>query len=59
MSLGHDVSVPKVGGKICRAIENALEEALAITMDERHGTDALEPLGPIEIVDKEEKFIRI
>ena len=40
-SLGHDIPILKIGGKICEAIENALKEAVAMPMNERHRTNAL------------------
>ena len=49
---GHDISVPKISGEICEAIENALEEAVAIPMNKGHKADAFGPLRPIRIVDE-------
>ena len=49
---GHDISVPKIRGEICKAIEDALEEAVAIPMNKGHKADTFGPLIPIGIVDE-------
>ena len=46
---------PKIGGEICEAIENALEEAVAIPMDEGHKANTFGPLHPIRVVDETNK----
>ena len=56
MSLGQDVSIIEVGGKVRETIENALEEAVAIPMDKGHRANTLGQLGPIWIVDEGDKM---
>ena len=56
MSFRHDVSILEVSSEVCEAIEDVLEEAVAVPMDEGHGTDAIGPLGPIGIVDNGDKI---
>jgi hypothetical protein len=43
---------PKLVAKSAKQLKNTLEEAVAIPMDEGHGTDTLGPLCPIRVVDK-------
>ena len=49
---GDDIAIPKVCGKIRKTIKNALEEAVTISMNERHRTDTFSPFRPIGIVDQ-------
>jgi hypothetical protein len=49
--LGHNIPISKISCKIRKAVENTLQEDVAIPMQIRHRTNALRPTYSFQIVD--------
>ncbi len=50
-SFGHDITISKISSKVREAIENLLEETLAVPMKQRHQANIIRPTYPVWIVD--------
>jgi hypothetical protein len=55
VSLGHDVPIPKISGKIGNAVENSLEESVTVPVKRRHRAYIFQPTYPVWIVDSVNK----
>jgi hypothetical protein len=50
-AFGHYVTVSKVSGKVHKAVENLLEETVAVPMKQRYQANVIRPMYPVWIVD--------
>ncbi len=54
-SLGHDVSIPKISGKIGKAVEDSLKETVPVPMKQSHRGNIFQQMYPVWIVDYGDK----
>jgi hypothetical protein len=47
----HDITISKISSKVGKAVENLLEETLAVPMKQRHQANVIRPTYPVWIVD--------
>ncbi len=50
-SLGHDVTTPKISGKISEVFEDLPEKTVTVPMKQRHRANIFQPMYPVWIVD--------
>ncbi len=55
MSFGHDITISKISSKVGKAVENLLEETVAVPMKQRHQANIIRPTYPVWIVDYGDK----
>jgi hypothetical protein len=51
VSFGHDITIFKVSSKVRKAVENLLEETVAVPMKQRHQANVIRPTYLVWIVD--------
>jgi hypothetical protein len=50
-SFGHDITSSKISSVVGEAVENSLEETVAVPMKQRHRANIIRPTYPVWIVD--------
>jgi hypothetical protein len=51
VSFGHDITIPKISGKVGKVVEDSLEETVTVPMKQRHQANVIQPMYPVWIVD--------
>ncbi len=51
MSFRHDITIPKISGKVGEAVEDPLKETVTIPMKQRHQAHVIQPTYPVWVVD--------
>jgi hypothetical protein len=51
VSFGHDITISKISCKVGEAVDNLIEETVAVPMKQRHQANVIRPTYPVWIVD--------
>ncbi len=49
--LTTDITIPKISGKIVKAVEDLLKETVTVPMKQRHQANVIRPMYPVWIID--------